>query len=229
MQTFFKKHWATIVIGIILTIIIGLNYHPEKLVLGNDNFSPELDPKLTVIRSFLNPAWRDYRVLGIPSDSEQADVWRALFFWFGSQLLPTWVISQGYLFLTLVIGVISMGKSVRILSNHSSTSEFFGSLLYLFSPITIWIYFYPVHLFVAAYAFTPLVLWMSLRTIHNPNHTNKFLLLLSSLFILCARIIRYLSSFSILPTLAFLNASGVKAAFKNSRIAAFGIRASWVS
>ena len=181
MLAFLKKHWPIVTISVILAIILGLNFHPGKLVLGNDNFSPELDPKLTVIRSFLNPAWRDNRVLGIPSDSEQADVWRTLIFWLGSQFLPTWIISQGYLFLTLIIGVISMGKAVRLLTNSSHLSEFFGSLLYLFSPITIWIYFYPVHLFVAAYAFTPLVLWMSLRTIKSPSRTNKLLLLLSSL------------------------------------------------
>lgn len=181
MFNLLKKHWPIISISIILAIIIGLNFHPGKMILGNDNFSPELDPKLTVIRSFLNPSWRDNRVLGIPSDSEQADVWRTLLFWVGSQLFPTWIISQGYIFLTLIIGVISMGKAVRIITNNSRTSEFFGSLLYLFSPITIWIYFYPVHLFVAAYAFTPLVLWMSLRCIHSPTRTNKLLLLLVSL------------------------------------------------
>lgn len=179
--TFLKKHWPIISISLILVIILGFNFHPGKLVLSNDNFAPELDPRLTIIRSFLNPAWRDNRVLGIPSDSEQADVWRTLIFALGSQFLPTWIISQGYLFLTLVIGVISMGKAVRLLTNDSRTSEFFGSLFYLFSPITIWIYFYPVHLFLAAYAFTPLVLWMSLRNLYSPNRTNKLLLLLSSL------------------------------------------------
>ena len=181
MLSLLKKHWPFISIGIILAVIIGLNFHPGKLVLGNDNFSPELDPKLTIVRSFLNPAWRDNRVLGIPSDSEHADVWRTLIFWFGSQLIPTWVISQGYLFLTLIIGVISMGKAVRLLTNNSRTTEFFGSLIYLFSPVTIWIYFHPVHLFVAAFAFTPLVLWMSLRTLNSPSRTNKLLLLFSSL------------------------------------------------
>ena len=74
-----------------------------------------------------------------------------------------------------------MGKAVRLLTNNSRTTEFFGSLIYLFSPVTIWIYFHPVHLFVAAFAFTPLVLWMSLRTLNSPSRTNKLLLLYSSL------------------------------------------------
>lgn len=151
------------------------------MIMGNDNFTPELDPKLTVARSFLNPAWRDNRVLGIPSDSEQADGWRSIIFWLGSLVFPTWIVSQGYLFLTLIIGVFSMGKVTQILNGNSKSSQLFGSLLYLFSPITVWIYFYPVHLFVGAYAFTPLVLWTLLRVILHPTMRNKLLLLGSSL------------------------------------------------
>jgi hypothetical protein len=93
MLQLFKKYWPLIAISFILTIIIALNLHPGKLVMGNDNFSPELDPSLTISRSFLSPAWRDNRVLGIPSDSEQADVWRSIIFWLGNLVFPTWVLS----------------------------------------------------------------------------------------------------------------------------------------
>jgi hypothetical protein len=102
--SFFKKHWPIIFISIILAIIIGLNFHPGKLVMGNDNFA--LDPKLTV-RSFLNPAWRDNRFSLL--DSEQADVWRLIFGL--APHTPNWLISQGYIFLPL--SSIAWAKSLN--------------------------------------------------------------------------------------------------------------------
>lgn len=185
--------------------------------MGNDNFAPELDPSLTISRSFLNPAWRDNRILGIPSDSEQSDVWRSIIFWTGNLVFPTWIVSQGYLFLTLIIGVFSMGKVAQLLNKNSPTALFFGSLLYLFSPITVWIYFYPVHLFVAAYAFTPLVLWTLLKATTNPNRQNKLYLLLSSLIMGTTALTATMfitASFTIL-SISFFSAISSKISLKN--------------
>lgn len=181
MWKLFKQSWPTIILGSLLVYIAITNFHPGKIILGNDNFSPELNPGLTVERSFLNPSWRDNRVLGIPSDSEQADVWRASIFWVSNLVFPAWATSQLYIFFTLVIGVFSMGQVTKLLLKGHKTAEFFGALLYLFSPITIWVYFNPVHLFVAAYAFTPLIIWRIFEVVLNPSRANKFLLLISSL------------------------------------------------
>jgi hypothetical protein len=222
MLNLFKKYWPLVTLSFILTIIIALNFHPGKIVMGNDNFVPELDPSLTISRSFLNPTWRDNRVLGIPSDSEQADAWRSIIFWIGNLVLPTWIISQGYLFLTLIIGVFSMGKVTQLLNKHSSSALFFGSLLYLFSPITVWIYFYPVHLFVAAYAFTPLVLWTLLKATTNPNRQNKLYLLLSSLIMGTTALTATMfitASFTIL-SISFFTAIFSKISLKNWLIGA---------
>ena len=182
MLNLIRKHWPTIMISLLLGFLVLQNFRYGKLIIGNDNFSPELNPTITLERSLLNPAWRSYRVLGIPSDSEQGDLWRTLIFWISEKVMPAWVVSQLYLFFTLAIGVVSMGQVARIiLPHHPRLSQFFGSLLYLCSLLTIWVYFYPVHLFVAAYAFTPFVIWRLLESLKNPSRKNHLLLFLSSL------------------------------------------------
>jgi hypothetical protein len=182
LTAFIRKYWAIIALSLLWLIIVFTNSQPNKLILGNDNFSPELNPQLTLSRSFLNPTWRTNRVLGIPSDSEQADWWRAGLFTILSPIIPTWIISQGYLFLTLLIAIISMSQLPKYFFKQNSPAiQFFSGFFYLTSLLTLWLYSYPVHLFIAAYAFTPLVLWRLLTTLRSPSRTNKIFLLLSSL------------------------------------------------
>ena len=202
----FKNIWGVSVLcGILLTIII-LNIKPGYTVLGNDNFSPELDPGLTLSRSVFAPAWRTYRALGIPSDSEQADIFRTALFWILDPVLPTWVISQGYLYLTFFIASISMAALTTLIlkryipPKYGQLAFLLGGLFYTCSMLTSWIYFYPLHLFVAAYAFLPLVLWRLGAFIEVRNKKNAAWLLLSScllstaaltatMFIVCSLVI----------------------------------------
>lgn len=184
-----KEHWGTSLLIAILGIIILANLRPGNLVLGNDNFSPELDPGLSLSRSIFAPAWRTYRVLGIPSDSEQADVFRTSLFWLLENVLPPWVISQGYLFFTFFIASFSMANLTVLVTKHAVGSRFrehaflLGGIFSMASMLTSWIYFFPVHLFVAAYAFLPFVLWRMWRFFESQSLTNTLLLLVASLLL----------------------------------------------
>jgi len=179
---FLKNNWPVFILLLIVLVATFLNFKPGRLIIGNDNFSPELNPQLTLTRSFANPAWRSYRVLGIPSDSEHADWWRAILYTALSPLVPSWVISQGYIFLTLLISVISISKLTGTLT-RSRLAQFLAGFIYLTSLLTLWVYSFPVHLFVAAYAFTPLVLWRLFCSLKNPTHLNKLFLLLTSIML----------------------------------------------
>ncbi len=184
MRSFLHRHWPTLLLSFLLLFVISRNVHPGKLILGNDNFSPELNPTLTLSRSFLNPAWRSYRILGVPSDSEQADWWRAGIFATLAPLIPQWLLSQGYIFLTLAIATLSMAKLAGLfVKKNKQIIEFSSGLLYLTSLITLWVYIYPVQLFVAAYAFAPLVLWRLICSIKKPSWKNNLLLLISSIML----------------------------------------------
>ena len=188
-----KKHiliFSTLFLGLIILTNIKWGYG----LLGNDNFSPELDPKITLERNLQNPGWRTYRALGVPSDSEQADTLRAfLFYLLSIAKMPYWAISQVYFFGTLVIAYISAAKVAETiligketLHNDDKNASFtllFGGLFYVSSLLTVWIYYFPVHLFVAAFAFLPLVLWRLLIFAQHKNAHNAFYLSIAALFL----------------------------------------------
>ena len=185
MINFLKHHWGQIALLTIVAIIIFTNTKPNHFILGNDNFSPELNPQLTLQRIINNPAWRTHRALGLPSDSEQADLFRTLTYSLLSPILPLWLISQGYLFFTLIIATYSIGKLTKnlITKSKSSITIFVAGIFYLANLLTAWIYFYPVHLFVATYAFLPFLLWRFSEYAIKPTKTNKVFLLLSTLLL----------------------------------------------
>ena len=189
MKHFLLHHWGELLLAGILLLLIFLNIRPGFLILGNDNFSPELNPALTLERSLFSPAWRTYRVLGLPSDSEQADLFRTSIFYVLERVVPMWVVSQGYVLFTLFLASFSMGKLVGLLTKKLFSGRFeqqailLGGLFYLSNLLTSWIYFFPVHLFVAAYAFLPFVLWRLVAYFQKPQIRNVLFLLIASLLL----------------------------------------------
>ena len=79
---------------ILLLTICFLSFKPGYSYLSNDNYSPDLNPLLTIQRSIQSPAWRSYRGLGFASESEQADVFRAGLYYVLDLFLPTWSLSS---------------------------------------------------------------------------------------------------------------------------------------
>ncbi|NTU73629.1 hypothetical protein HGB07_05705 [Candidatus Roizmanbacteria bacterium] len=185
MLKHFIKYGHFIFLAIFLGVIASANFHPGYMALGNDNFSPELDPALTIQRSLVSPAWRAYRALGVPSDSEQSDVFRASIFWvLEKAFVPSWFISQAYLLFTLGLAFFSMGKLAQLFikGRHSQQLIFvLGGLLYTCSLLTVWVYFFPVQMFVAAFAFLPLVLWRYLSYVQKPDIRNTAYLAVASI------------------------------------------------
>lgn len=185
-----KKH-VFVFFTILLGVIILTNAKWGYGLLGNDNFSPELNPTITLQRSLQNPGWRTYRALGVPSDSEQADTIRALMFYLlSSAKVPYWAMSQIYFFGTLVIALVSAGKVAEIVLISKKDEEkeaahafLFGGLFYFSSLLTVWIYYFPVHLFVAAYAFLPLVFFTLLKFSHQATPRNALALCISAVFL----------------------------------------------
>lgn len=182
---FIKSKYPNIIFLLITAIIVLINLRPGFLILGNDNFSPEIDPKLTLTRSLFSPAWRTHRALGIPSDSEQADIFRTtLFNIFNFFKTPNWAISQFYIFFTLYVAMWSFSKLAQkvLKQEENKILQTFAGIFYISSLLGIWIYFSPVHLFLAAYAFSPLVLLSVKSYVQKPSPGSMFLIILSSFF-----------------------------------------------
>lgn len=241
MKLQFLKHWGAYLLAVILLLIILLNLKPGFLVLGNDNFSPELHPGLTLERSIFSPAWRTHRVLGIPSDSEQADIFRTSIFWIAERILPIWVVSQGYLFFTFFIASFSMGQIVGKFTHKIFGERFvqmgilLGGVFYMANMLTSWIYFFPVHLFVAAYAFIPFVIWRCMCLFEKRSFYNLALLLLASLLLSTAALTAtmFIMAAAIIGVLVFLivlTTQGKKYAIQTAFLALgiiFGIQLYW--
>ncbi len=186
MTRLLKNYWALLICLFLWFVIVAATIQPGKVIIGNDNFSPEIDPSLTASRILHNPAWRTYRALGIPSDSEQSDLYRSIIYLSLSWFVPAWLLSQGYLLLSLLVGCLSAGKLAQQYiskKNNHQLGLLIGFISYLSSLITVWIYFYPVHLFVAAYAFLPFVLWRLAATMRYSTRVNKIFLFVSTLLL----------------------------------------------
>lgn len=188
LSSFIRKYAVYIFLFVLVGVVIGTNIVPGFVAIGNDNFSPEINPSLTLERDFNSPGWRTYRVLGIPSDSEQSDLFRTILFQLGDSLrVPQWLLSQGYFFGALLVGVLSAGKLTHFVLNKSHRRNqsliLLGSLFYLSSLLTIWIFFFPVHLFLAAFAFLPFVLWRFGVFSEHPSYSNALLLIAASLLL----------------------------------------------
>lgn len=179
---------------LLFVVIIGVNFKAGYTIIGNDNFSPELAPSITLERSIFGPGWREYRALGVPSDSEQSDILRTMLYAAASAIaIPAWVISQLYFFTTFFIAFYATGKIVIYFvlkrlkhpeyEQYRYWIQFLGGLSYVGSLLALWIYFFPVHLFVAAFAFLPFVAWRLIEYAESRSGKNTIVLLISSLFL----------------------------------------------
>ena len=122
MSNIFKKLWyifrqryGQILLVLLLLVVCVISFKSGKFLLSNDNYSPELNPNLSISRYIESPAWRGYRVLGVPSDSEQADLFRSIFFFRTRPFTNTAGAGQFYYLLCLVVGTISMAAFVSLL------------------------------------------------------------------------------------------------------------------
>lgn len=208
MEKMIQNHWGKIALIFILISIIAFNFRPGYFILGNDNYSPELNIGLSLKRSFTNPTWREYRVLGMPSDSEQADIFRSLVFYFLNFLFPPWFISQLYVFFAFFIASYGMAYLARDLFNGNFPAFkrelifLFSGLFYCANLITSWIFFSPLKVFLAGYAFLPFVLWRLHSFYQKPNYSNSIWLAVATGFLTTSAMV--VTTYIVEATIIFL-------------------------
>lgn len=190
--TFVRAHWGKIFLLAVLVLIIAANYRYGKVIIGNDNFSPELNPQLTIERSIFSPAWRDYRSQGIASDTEQSDLFRTAVFALLEKVMPTWAVSQFAKFLPLFCGPWFMAWLARALAKRHFRDInlelvfLVSGLTYLFSMQTLSVYYYLTVLFIAAYGFLPPLLLYSYLYLQEGKWRYVVLFAISALFLATA-------------------------------------------
>lgn len=187
MKTFLKKYWPIIVLGIILLTISLLSFVPDKYLLSNDNYSPELNPKLTILRSLISPAWRSYRVLGFASDSEQADIFRTGILGIIGLATGNNVAGQIYYFISLFVGAFSMAFFIREMLSISKLRRYYnwgfllGGIFYISTLWTVWTFYQSMAPFVTNFGFLPLLLLLTYRYIKDGSPQNALWLFIASI------------------------------------------------
>jgi len=159
-----KKNLPLILLVLILIVVTVVSIKPGKYILSNDNYSPELNPPLSVSRYLQSPAWRGYRVLGFASDSEQADIFRSIGFSVLDLFLPSWSLSQIFSFFCLFVGTISMAYLSKcfvsdfLTKKHQGLIFFLSGIIYLTTLWTAWVFNFNMMPYISQYGFLPLLL-----------------------------------------------------------------------
>ncbi len=159
-----KKNLPLILLVLILIAVTIVSIKPGKYILSNDNYSPELNPALSVSRYLESPAWRGYRVLGFASDSEQADIFRSMSFSVLDLFLPNWSLSQVFSFFCLFVGTISMAYLSKCFVSDFLTKKYQGlifflsGIIYLTTLWTAWVFNFNIMPYISQYGFLPLLL-----------------------------------------------------------------------
>lgn len=151
--------------------------------MGWDNYSSYFNLKTNIFRTFF-ATWREYRGLGVPSDSEVTDVFRQIFYFLIHFIIPENLLDQVYYLLSLWLGILSMyffiNKFLIVFPlNKEELNEkkrdlvaFVGAFFYLFNLNTLSVFYSPLIPFTNRFYSLPLTLWFFINLIKNQNLKN---------------------------------------------------------
>ncbi|OGV96990.1 hypothetical protein A2W24_02605 [Microgenomates group bacterium RBG_16_45_19] len=179
MKSFLTKYWALLVLGLTPIIITVTTLTPTQYFAGWDNFTTYFNLKSNLFRTFF-ATWRAYRGLGVASDTEVVDLSRQLFYLILS-FIPLNLIDQIYTLLTLALGVFGVYFLTHSLiptkkpSFGNSFAALIASFFYFLNLNTLAVYYYPMPMYIARFAWFPWVLYSFIRYIRHPKPKNLLL------------------------------------------------------
>ena len=188
---YFKSRPGLTILLLLLGLITFANLNPNFFLLGWDNYSSYFNLKTNIFHTFF-ATWRQYRGLGVPSDSESTDIFRQLFFFVISPFVKTQLLDQIYILFALNCGVISMYFLAKTLMKKLFHKEFIydiigssSAMIYLFNLNTLATFYFPMIMFVNRFYSIPLILLLLTKIIEKGKHANmKDYLLLSIIIII---------------------------------------------
>lgn len=192
---FLEKRFPEILLILLLLLICIISIQPGKYLLSNDNYSPELNPTLSVSRYLESPAWRGYRVLGFASESEQADVFRSIFYTVFDSFLPSWLIGQLFYFFSMAIGAISVAYLTRMLIVKSKLRRYanwgylLSGVIYFTTLWTMWLFYQNMAPYIVNFGFFPLLLLSIYKYSQKNNWKNLSLLFFTSILFTATSVI----------------------------------------
>lgn len=152
-----------VILIIILAIITIVSIKPGYYLMGWDNYSSFFNKGTNIWRWFFH-TWREFRGLGVPSDSEITELPRQLFFLFLSPIFPEQLQEQLYFLFSLFVGAIStyilfhkLINKYENLKPYSQWGGFIAALFYLFNLNTLSIYYFPITPYITRFFGIPLL------------------------------------------------------------------------
>lgn len=183
---FFRKRPGLFLLCLLLLTIAIVSVKPSYFLVGWDNYSSYFNIKTNIFRTFF-ATWRDYRGLGVPSDSEATDIFRQLFYLILSPLLSKMLLDQLYMVLAVVLGTLAMyGFSYIIAKRYvTQTNVFFTDLFaafsaffYLFNLNTLATFYFPMIMYINRYWSLPTLFLMFFLLLHNRFRAKRWLFII---------------------------------------------------
>ncbi|GAB4219424.1 MAG: hypothetical protein Fur009_5570 [Candidatus Microgenomates bacterium] len=171
---YFKNRPGLIILILLLSVITALNIKPDFYLMGWDNYSSYFNLKTNIFRTFF-ATWREYRGLGVPSDSESTDLFRQLFFLILSPFVKQELLDQIFSFFSFNLGVILiylLSKKLfkGVFQNNEQKLDLvgvFSGLFYIFNLNTLATFYFPMIMYINRFYTIPLLFYIFLILIQD--------------------------------------------------------------
>ncbi len=175
MVSNFVKHKYQLALFVVVLVLAIVNYTPGTWLTGWDDSHPEFNFGLNISRT-VNAVWREHRGMGLVSGlAHSAQVFRYLFLWISSLLVPVSFIRYFWQFLMLFIGPLGVfycSRSVFVKNANSEKRErvaFIASFFYLLNLVTLQTFYVPLETFTTQYGFLPWLFLYIFKLLERPS------------------------------------------------------------
>ncbi|MDP4011097.1 MAG: hypothetical protein Q8P72_02605 [Candidatus Roizmanbacteria bacterium] len=162
ISSFRKRPFLFVLIGLLVIIAI-VSLKPGYYLMGWDNYSSFFNQKTNLWRWFFH-SWREFRGLGVPSDSEITELPRQLFFLLLSPFVSESLLEQFYFLASFCAGSLLMYvlftkivNRYEQIKNHQDIGGFVAALFYIFNLNTLSVFFFPITPYVTRFFAIPLL------------------------------------------------------------------------
>ena len=168
-----NKPWLIFLV-VILSCISIASIKPNFYLMGWDNYSSYFNLPTNIFRTFF-ATWRDYRGLGVPSDSESTDFFRQIFFLILNPFVKQGLLDQIYSIGSFNLGVIMVYfLSKRLFKNFfkedQSKLDFLGfvaAFFYIFNLNTLATFYFPMIMYINRFYTIPMLFSIFLTLIQD--------------------------------------------------------------
>lgn len=166
-----------VIIGVLFVLGVA-NFKQGHYLLGWDNYNSEFNPGLSVAQA-LSAGWSDYRSFGLVAGLSYAtDLWRALYVWALSFLIPITAIR--YVVMLTLLGIGSLGSYfLFIRAKIDKSASVVGALYYVlnFGTVQIFGLFYEPFGFFFAFLPWAIAYWIQLLKQKDRKNLSIFLVI----------------------------------------------------